>query len=229
MKLIITFCIGLFLSVSLLAQDIHLAQYYTSNLSLNPAYTGNFDGDIRATLNSRSQWSQLSPAIKTNMLSIEKKFVRRPNEFGLGFILINDQLSAMFLNTNKMYLSGSYQKNIHGHFFRFGIQGGIVLMNINLTNQTFPAQWDASNGQYDLSTTGVNGGMQNIWISILEFLGHICLAKLKCLQVMPFSICLTLRKVFHPPAAIFHSGMYLMLLLCIIFLPDYPLCHIYYI
>jgi|GEM_PF-1053986 len=144
-------------------QDVHLTQYYASNLSLNPAYTGSYEGDIKVTLNSRSQWSQISPSIKTNMFSIEKKILRFPNEFGVGFIFINDQVSASFLNTNKAMLSVSYQKNIHQHYFRIGLQGGMVLRRIDLSAQTFPGQWNYASGNFDQSISNGESQTQNSW------------------------------------------------------------------
>jgi type IX secretion system PorP/SprF family membrane protein len=163
MKFISTFCILFLINIAAIAQDIHLTQYYTSNLSLNPAYTANFDGDIKVSANSRNQWSQISPAMKTNMISVEKKFLRRPNEFGLGVIIINDQVSSYFLHTNKFLLSGSYQKNYKGHLFRFGLQSGVVMRNINTNDQTFPSQWDYQLGAYDPTANSNEGSLKNSW------------------------------------------------------------------
>lgn len=163
MKYIYTFLLLVFICVNAVAQDVHLTQYYTSNLSLNPAYTGNFEGDIKIGLNSRTQWAQVSPAMKTNMVSIEKKFLKRPNEFGLGAIVINDQVSSYFLHTNKILLSGSYQKNYKGHLLRFGLQSGIVMRNINTNEQTFPSQWDYQLGAYNPSANNNETSLNNSW------------------------------------------------------------------
>jgi type IX secretion system PorP/SprF family membrane protein len=163
MKLLYTLLfLSAFYSTSI-AQDVHLSQYYTSNISLNPAYTGNFDGDVKVGLNSRTQWAQISPAMKTNMVSIEKKILKKQNEFGIGGILINDQVSSYFLNTNKIFLSGSYQKKINGHSLRFGIQSGIVMRNINTNDQTFPSQWNYQLGGYDPSSNNNEGSVKNSW------------------------------------------------------------------
>jgi type IX secretion system PorP/SprF family membrane protein len=159
----------IFISVILLTslcihgQEVHLTQYYTSNLSLNPAYTGNFEGDSRITLNSRSQWAQISPSIKTNMFSAEKKIHRFPDELGVGFIFINDQVSATFLKTNKAMVSFSYQKNINQHFIRLGVQGGMVFRQIDLSSQTFPDQWDNSTGNFNSSTSNGESKIQSSW------------------------------------------------------------------
>ncbi|MDB5272072.1 MAG: hypothetical protein JWO58_439 [Chitinophagaceae bacterium] len=162
MKLIFTSLL-LFSAFCAFSQEVHLTQYYTSNLSLNPAYTGNYEGDMRVTLNSRSQWAQVSPSIKTNMLSIEKKILRFPDEFGVGFLFVNDQVSAAFLKTNKAMLSLSYQKNIHQHFFRLGVQGGMVFRRIDLSAQTFPGQWNDATGSFDQGISSGETKIQNTW------------------------------------------------------------------
>jgi type IX secretion system PorP/SprF family membrane protein len=150
-------------SLQVFSQDVHLTQYYTSHLSLNPAYTGNYDGDLRATLNSRTQWAELSKSIKTNMFSVEKKILNHNNEIGLGMIFINDFLSAYYLQTNKVLVSASYQKKIHKHIFRVGIQGGPVFRSLNMGNQTLPDQWNYNAGIFDMSIPTGESVNQNSW------------------------------------------------------------------
>lgn len=164
MRLIFTFFIFSVLVSPVFAQDVHLTQYYTSNLSLNPAYTGNYDGDIRLTSNYRSQWGQISAPYKTNMFSFEKKIPKYPDEIGVGAIFINDQLSSQYLHTNKVLLSAAYQKNIKGNLIRAGLQSGIVFRSLNYGKQTFPEQWDYSSGDYNTAISSGEGSMNNTWV-----------------------------------------------------------------
>ena len=143
--LLIWICI--FSISSCFGQDVHLTQFYTSNLSLNPAYTGSYLGDIRLVANYRSQWSQVNAPIQTNMISAEKKIIVKRNDVGLGLLFLNDRLQ---LNTNKIFLSGSIQKNLQGHLLKIGLQGGIVTKRTNI-DQTFPLQWNYAEGIYDQS------------------------------------------------------------------------------
>lgn len=143
------------------SQDVHLTQYYTSNLALNPAYTGNYDGDIKLTANIRSQWGQVQSPIRTNMLSIEKKIHRFPDEIGLGLLLVNDMVTAYYLKTNKVLISGSYQKNIHQNIFRLGIQGGFVFRSIDLNGQSFPDQWNYQMGEFDKNAASGQASLLN--------------------------------------------------------------------
>jgi type IX secretion system PorP/SprF family membrane protein len=160
------FCILLcILSGGLLrAQDIHLSQFYTANLLLNPAYTGNYNGDIRATLNARTQWAELSRSIKTNIISIEKKIHANPtDDIGIGLIVANDQLNAYFLHTNKIHLSGSYHKKIGLNTFLLGAQVGGVFRSINIGGQTLPDQWNHGAGIYDPTLPNGEDALQNNW------------------------------------------------------------------
>lgn len=138
-----------FTTVNTYAQDVHLTQYYTSNVSLNPAFTGDYVGDYRAVLNYRSQWKQVVEPITTSMVSLEKKFNHFTNDFGLGLIVINDRLPSFNLSTNKVMLSGSYSKKVGKSTFAFGLQGSYVARSMDLGNQTFPDQWNYSSGNFE--------------------------------------------------------------------------------
>lgn len=143
------------------SQDVHLTQFYTSNLSLNPAFTGNYNGDIRLVANYRNQWKQVTAPIQTNMFSFEKKVVLHKDEFGLGVIVMNDRLNTYSLNTNKIFLGASFQKNLNGHFFRAGLQGGIVQRKTDYSNQTFPVQWNKSEGSFDMNKSSGETALTN--------------------------------------------------------------------
>jgi type IX secretion system PorP/SprF family membrane protein len=161
MRISILFFLLLFISPLVKSQDVHLTQYYTSNISLNPAYTGNFYGDMKMVVNSRSQWGQVSTPIKTNFFSIEKRILRFPDEIGVGVLFANDQVSSYSLHTNKMILSGSYQKEFNKNIVRVGIQTGLVFRSINIGGQTFPDQWNYAQGVYDNSVSSGESNLQN--------------------------------------------------------------------
>lgn len=131
------------------AQDVHLSQYYTNNMSLNPAFTGFYDGDLRFTGNYRSQWGQVGVPINTNMFSMEKHIDKYAHSFGVGILFINDRVSSYALNTNKIMLGLSYERTFADIVFRIGGQGGYVMRSSDLSGQTFPGQWNYSTGQFD--------------------------------------------------------------------------------
>lgn len=147
-------------SATVLSQDVHLTQYYTSNPSLNPAWTGNYDGDIRLTANHRNQWKQIGTPIRTNMFSVEKKLLKVTHEFGFGLLLVNDQVSVFDLSTNKAMLSASIQKEFKGNLIRFGVQGGMVFRSTELSDQTFDSQWNYNTGNFEPATSNGEGELK---------------------------------------------------------------------
>lgn len=133
----------------LFAQDVHLSQFYTAQLNLNPALAGYYDGEYRVAGNYRSQWAQIGDPITTSMIALDRKFYFYSDEIDAGIIFINDQFSGFNMNTNKIFVSGSYKKKINYNEFRLGAQVGIVLKSTDLTTQTFPNQWVYETGEFD--------------------------------------------------------------------------------
>lgn len=133
----------------LIAQDVHLSQFYTAQLNLNPALAGYYDGEYRIAANYRSQWAQIGDPITTSMIALDRKFYFYSDEIDAGIIFINDQFAGFNMNTNKIFITGSYKKKINYNEFRFGVQAGIVLKSTNLATQTFPNQWVYETGEFD--------------------------------------------------------------------------------
>jgi type IX secretion system PorP/SprF family membrane protein len=163
MRFIIIFFVFQLIAPFAQSQDVHLTQYYTSNISLNPAYTGNYFGDLRLVANYRSQWGQVSTPIKTNFFSIEKRLLKRfPDEIGVGALFVNDAVSSYNLHTNKIIFSGSYQREYNKNVIRVGLQMGFVFRSINLgPQQTFPDQWNYPQGKYDPNLPNGETNIQN--------------------------------------------------------------------
>ncbi len=144
----IVFCLFIF-GINAQAQDIHLSQFYTNNMNLNPAMTGNFDGKYRATVNYRSQWSQLSVPIVTAMLGFEKKYDLYTQEIGVGGLIIHDRFSDFNIANSKIFISGSYKRDLGGVELAAGLQLGYVFKRQDFSNQTFPVQWNYDIGDFD--------------------------------------------------------------------------------
>jgi len=157
MKLSCLFFFLCLLATAAFAQDVHLSQYYTSNLSLNPALTGNYDGDVRVILNYRTQWRQVTTSpFRTSMVSLEKKI----KPFALGIIFINDQISLFNINTNKALVAASYEKALGENIISLGVQAGFIIRSSNLSGQTFPEQWDYQSGNFDISIPNQEAALQ---------------------------------------------------------------------
>jgi type IX secretion system PorP/SprF family membrane protein len=143
------YCVTLLsISGSAFSQDIHYSHFYASPLYLNPANTGNFIGDWRASGIYRNQWRAIGVPYQTSSISFDKRFFAYNQEIGAGLFFITDESGKIGLNVNKIYLSGSYYKDVNNNDFRIGLQMGYVFKSINLDEMTFPSQYDNSEGGY---------------------------------------------------------------------------------
>ncbi|MCB9047123.1 MAG: type IX secretion system membrane protein PorP/SprF [Chitinophagales bacterium] len=57
------------------AQDVHFTQFNAAPLILNPAFTGNFDGKMRASAIYRDQWRSVTVPFKTIAISVDAPMV----------------------------------------------------------------------------------------------------------------------------------------------------------
>lgn len=108
----------------LAAQDFHFSQFYASPMSLNPALTGKFNGDMRLGGIYRVQWSHVNTSsflYQTPSFSADFNLFRR--KLGLGLILLNDQTNNKTFNTLEGGLSASYKIITEKFGISFGLQG----------------------------------------------------------------------------------------------------------
>ncbi|HEY4799104.1 MAG TPA: PorP/SprF family type IX secretion system membrane protein [Bacteroidia bacterium] len=141
------------------AQDIHFSQYYFSPIELNPANTGNYEGDWRFVNNYRSQWKNIIKPYNTLAVGFDKPIYFYNEKFSAGFQFINDK-SGGSLKVNEFLFSGAYHKSLNGHNLHGGLQAGYVRKRIDLSDLTFPDQLNWDNGTFDNSLpnheTGLN-------------------------------------------------------------------------
>lgn len=105
-KLSITFFI--LFTLQLKSQDIHFTMFDLMPITINPATTGAFDGDIRAGLNYRSQWGGISKPYKTYSFALDGGILKSKWEngyLGLGVNVIKDVAGTSKLGTTNINLS----------------------------------------------------------------------------------------------------------------------------
>ncbi|MBL4624021.1 MAG: PorP/SprF family type IX secretion system membrane protein [Flavobacteriales bacterium] len=141
---------SIFLFLTSQSQDIHLSQFNSSPMNLNPALVGGFDGQYRFIGNQRRQWVSISPdavPYQTIGLSADaNSFIK--HGVGAGVSVYNDRDGWSKLNTLQVNLAGSYQFKINSDstlLIAPGIQVGITQQNINYDDLTFDNQY---NGNY---------------------------------------------------------------------------------
>ncbi|MGL5889036.1 MAG: PorP/SprF family type IX secretion system membrane protein, partial [Bacteroidia bacterium] len=141
----------LLFAVTVSAQDFHYSLFNMAPLTVNPALTGNFTGDLRIINNYRTQWSAVSKPFVTYSFGADMPFQNKNKRkstrdfFAAGFNANVDKAGSTGLVNNSFCLSGSYNKSLSGNnnsFFSFGFQAGFNQRSINLTESSWGRQFD---------------------------------------------------------------------------------------
>ncbi len=108
-------CIGALLASQVVkAQDPHFSQFFASPLTLNPAFTGKFNGTWRLAANHRDQWPSIPKAYVTTSASLDfpilKGRIPEKDVFGVGVSGLTDASANGLLKLNYGSVSMSYHK-----------------------------------------------------------------------------------------------------------------------
>jgi type IX secretion system PorP/SprF family membrane protein len=112
-------------------QDIHFTQFDYAPLFLNPANTGNFNGDYRVSGNFRNQWKGSVNPFRTSLISFDKQIYVLNQKIGVGAFFVNDEAGAGKLTYNKLYGSLGYSTIINNNGIGAGLQVGYVFGKVN--------------------------------------------------------------------------------------------------
>jgi type IX secretion system PorP/SprF family membrane protein len=124
--------LSILVNLSLLTegQDPHFSQFFASPLTLNPAFTGKFDGTLRVAGNYRNQWPAFSNVYTTSTLSVDFDILKNRlpynDTWGVGILALTDKAGGGVLTNNYLGLSTSYHKALDEDGFKqigLGFQG----------------------------------------------------------------------------------------------------------
>ncbi|RFM34218.1 PorP/SprF family type IX secretion system membrane protein [Chitinophaga silvisoli] len=149
-KLFVALC--LCLSSRLMAQDIHLSQFYETPILRNPALIGLFNGDYRVQAVYRNQWNSVTIPYQTGAVSGELKFpIGRGEDFlTTGAQFTYDRAGTAKLQAVQILPAINYHKSlseVKNMFLSVGFMGGFVQRQFDATKLTFNNQY--TNGRYD--------------------------------------------------------------------------------
>lgn len=166
MKLFLALC----LPVCAAAQDFHYSMWQMSPLTVNPANTGAFTGDLRIANNYRMQWSTIGKPFKTLTCGIDAPIYHSNSNkndfFALGFVFNNDQAGTSALKTNLFQLSGAFNKDLSGvgeNYITTGIQLGFGQRSMNLDAVSWDAQWNGIAYDATLPSQEVGGSVSYLY------------------------------------------------------------------
>ena len=164
-------------SVIVLAQDPNFSQFFASPLTLNPAFTGKFNGEFRIAGNYRNQWPTINNAFTTYTVSADfsvlKNRISEIDQFGVGAMAFSDQSGNGILKNNYFALSTAYHKGLDENGYNqigAGFQATYVNKRLDITNLKFEDQLTSlgftgvtsevfSAQQINLSYLDVNAGI----------------------------------------------------------------------
>ena len=147
MRKVMLLWVGMIFAVVVTAQDPHFSQFFSSPLTLNPAFTGKFFGTYRVAGNYRNQWPTINNAFTTGTASVD--FQVMPNKmatgdaWGVGFMALNDNSSNGAVKFNYGSISTAYHKSLDEdgmHQIGLGIQATYANMLINTNSLNFEDQ-----------------------------------------------------------------------------------------
>jgi type IX secretion system PorP/SprF family membrane protein len=155
------------------AQDPHFAQYFASPLSLNPANTGFFDGDMRFAINERQQWFNVGYTYNTTSVSADVKLFkdRIPlfDTFSLGLSGIFEQSLNGALQSSYVSISGAYHKSLAEsgrQTLGLGIQINGTNKVIDYSKLTFASQFNGTTFDQGISVDVPYGNSQTVYFDV---------------------------------------------------------------
>ncbi len=129
--------------------DPHFSQYYIQPMTMNPAFTGAFDGDYRVSAIWRSQYGN---TLTTRGISGEKTTNINAN---IGFNLVNQVSSDGAYSFTNGYLSYAFTGVRFGknadHYLVMAMQIGFISRKFDITKMQFGSQWVSGVG-FDASS-----------------------------------------------------------------------------
>lgn len=156
------------------AQDVHFTQFDATPLTINPAFTGAFTGQVRASAIYRDQWRSAmggSAAFKTYAASVDMPIIfdqSLDDYLAVGLQVYNDRAGDAGLNNFSALASVAYHKYLNPKsVLSAGLQGGYSSRNLDLSKLFFGDEYIGN--QWVPGTSSQHGylgnGFQNFLIN----------------------------------------------------------------
>ena len=129
-----------------IGQDAHLSQFDVSSLYLNAGMTGMYQGNYRAHITYRNQWSSfVNNPWTTSVISYDMPF----EKFGFGGFIVNNSAGVGGFNSLTVNASAAYEitqdPKLYNHL-SVGLQLGFIHKNFDPANYVFDNQYSGENG-----------------------------------------------------------------------------------
>jgi type IX secretion system PorP/SprF family membrane protein len=134
---------------SAFAQDIHFTQFNAAPLTINPAFTGNFNGTVRVAGIYRNQWQSVTVPFKTYCATVDAPIVvdlAGDDFLAAGLQVYSDKAGDLNLSNTSVLASVAYHKYLGGSAsgdgmpdksLSVGFQGGYNSKSLDLSKAYF--------------------------------------------------------------------------------------------
>lgn len=143
------------------AQDVHFTQFNASPMIVNPAFTGNFSGRMRASAIYRDQWRSVTVPFRTIAVSVDAPIVHDlsvDDYLAAGIQLYNDRAGDANLSNLSALASVAYHKFLGASANKalsVGFQGGYTQKSFDLSKLYF--ENDFNGGEFSpQNPNGIN-------------------------------------------------------------------------
>lgn len=126
--------------LSVFGQDHSYSQFFSAPIYLNPALTGQFEGDIRMNMVYRNQWSGLSGTLSYFTASADLHIPKFAG--GVGLMFTRSSEGTAYLVKNNASATYSYSVGSDDFVASFGIQAGFTNRDIDWSKLVFSDQID---------------------------------------------------------------------------------------
>lgn len=139
----------------IVAQDPQFSQYFSSPLTLNPAFTGYYEGKYRLSTNFRNQWLGAGDPFTTATIGFDTRILTsklQNNLLGVGVNLMGDRTATGTYNSNYASLSAAYHQSLDeegNQHIGVGFQGNFGTRSLDYNRLPYNAQF--SSRGFDLS------------------------------------------------------------------------------
>lgn len=131
-------------SVYACGQDHLYSQFFNAPIYLNPALTGQFEGDLRMNLIYRNQWTSLPGNLNYATASVDYNIPRFGG--GVGLMFTRSSEGSAYLTKNNISATYAYSVGSESFVLSFGLQAGVADRSIDLSKLIFDDQIDPRTG-----------------------------------------------------------------------------------
>lgn len=139
---------------SSIAQDLHYTQFDKILSRYNPATNAHIESTFRFGLNYRMQWFNLPNKFSTVQLEGAYKVQEGAlKNFTTSVYFSHDMVTKTGLSNIGFNIGCAYPIKIKNHELAMGINLGLIYRKIDMSNRSFPSQWDLAAGDFDTKTS----------------------------------------------------------------------------